>query len=276
MISRFIVLAALALSGLATPLPQVSSANNSGSCWDVPTHSLVQPGSGLLPKDFFIDGVNVRTSSAGKSVPKLYHAIRQSSDGNVTEFSTRNSSLERLDTDKLIGRRSEIRLTAALDAGTVYRGAYTFALRGWQGKQLVMGQAHSPKGIDGSPVWALRRIKNGNLAIYARSLNEKGAGSAIWNAPIDWTVSHDLVFEVRYGRTVGYLKVWLDGAMIVKEHRWENALVDSGPSGIYWKQGIYAALGQESAQMWVRYANVIFHSTNWNASTRIAAPARCE
>jgi hypothetical protein len=270
-----VILTTAASSVVGLSLPTMSYARDFSSCWSVPLHPLSSASTGLLPKTFTMNGVRVRTSSAGTRVPDLNHAIQQSADGNVTEFSTRNSSAERLATDKAYGRRSEVRLLTALAAGVVYHGAYTFTMRGWRGNQLVMGQAHAPKGLDGSPVWALRRIKNGDAAIYARALGERGAGSAIWSAPVNWSVPHDLVFEVRYGRTRGYLKVWLDGKPIVQEYRWRNALVDTGPSGIYWKQGIYAALGQTSDQMWVRYANVIFHNTDWDPRQRIAAPKSC-
>lgn len=256
---------------------------------------------GQYPIQFDIvdgDGQPASVSTTVTRTPGRAYAIRRSTDGKTIEFSCKDTIADRLNDDSVAVRRSEVTTRPYLEPGVVYRGAQRFSVRGWAGSYVVIGQAHTPNSLGGSPSWAVRRWTDGACVITARNvLTQPGFGAVIWSGPTDplwWTAAdgspvwHDLVYEIRYGRTVGYLKAWIDGTPVTftngsTTYPWPNVLTDTlaeitdaggilEDDGSYWKYGLYAADGiGGSAQLYVRYRDVIQHSETWNSASRIAA-----
>jgi len=123
---------------------------------------------------------------------------------------------------------------------------------------FVTNQWHCEDNVAGAPTICMGSTGwNGNVGSW--ELNSKAATGnpnnnvALWHGPLNRGQWNDVVMEVKWSRTNGYINLWVNGARQTFDNgsqTWTGPTMVPGSNGAYYKEGLYRS-AQSAA--WVVY-----------------------
>lgn len=207
----------------------------------------------------------------------LDHCLRTTT--SRTRFEVRNYSYERIETDPIEKRRSELSSslpggTERLPQGVALWGAMSFKHSSWAdpvGMRAKTGGVHGQihdQTFGGSPMLAFRRKSDGQFTITTRGENDTVSHTRYTDA-LSFDAVYDLVYKLTLHPTAGALEAWIDKVKVVSL---SNVSIGASTADCVMAFGAYYA-GGITCPVVAEYGNFVYPSTTSLASRTTSTPA---